>query len=76
MTSDSSVLFSLCSLEFPLNVLAASGTCLPVASGNTLSTSSFSVLDGSHVSRLTMNLFSAAQIIDFGCRVILDVDSC
>jgi hypothetical protein len=76
MTSDSSALSSLRSLEFPLNVLAASGTCLPVASHDTLSTSSFSVLDGSRVSRLTMNLFFTAQITDFGCRVILDVDSC
>ena len=36
----------------------------------------FSVPDVSHVPRLTMNLFSAAQLTDSGCRVILDVDSC
>jgi hypothetical protein len=36
----------------------------------------FSVPDISHVPRLTMNLFSASQLTDSGCRVILDADSC
>ena len=76
MSSDSSVLSSLRSLDFPVNVLTADGTPLPVASRGTLSTPSFSVPDVSHVPRLTMNLFSAAQLTDSGCRVILDVDSC
>jgi hypothetical protein len=60
MTSDSSGLSSLRSLEFPLNVLTADDTSLSVASRGTLSTSSFSIPDVSHIPRLTMNLFSAA----------------
>jgi hypothetical protein len=76
MTPDSSALSSLCSLEFPLNVLTADGTSLSDASRDTLSIPFFSVPDVSHFPRLTMNLFSAAQIINSGCRVILDVDSC
>ena len=75
-SSDSSALPSLRPLDFPINVLTADGTPLPVASRGTLSTSSFSVPSVSHVPRLTMNLFSAAQLTDSGCRVILDVDSC
>jgi len=63
-------------LIFPLNVLTADGTPLPVASRGILSTPSFSVPSVSHVPRLTMNLFSAAQLTDSGCRVILDADSC
>jgi hypothetical protein len=69
-------LSSLRSLDCPVNVLTADGTPLPVASWGTLSTSCFSVLDVSHVPRLTMNLFSAGQITDSSCRVILDADSC
>jgi hypothetical protein len=48
---------------------------LSVSSRGTLSTF-FYVPDISHVPRLTMNLFSANQITDFGCRVFLDTDSC
>ncbi|KAK1652603.1 hypothetical protein QYE76_070408 [Lolium multiflorum] len=40
-----------------------------------LSTFSFSP-DVSHVPSLKMNLFSASQLFDSGCRVILDADSC
>lgn len=76
MSSDSSVLSSLRPLDHPINVLTADGTPLPVASRGTLSTSSFYVPYVSHVPCLTMNLFSASQLIDCGCRVILDVDSC
>jgi hypothetical protein len=76
MTSDSSFLSASRSLIFPVRVLTADGTSLPVSSRGTLSTSSFSVPDISHVSRLTMNLFSASQLTDSGCRVILDADSC
>jgi hypothetical protein len=75
MTSDSSVLSSLRSLDFPLSVLIADGTSLPVTSRGTLSTSSFSVLDVSLVPRLTMNLLSVAQTADSGCGVLSDVDS-
>jgi hypothetical protein len=76
MTSDSSIMSALCSLISPVNVLTADGTSLPVSSRGTLSTSSFSVLDISHVPRLKMNLFSASQLTDSGCHVILDADSC
>ncbi|SPT18243.1 unnamed protein product [Triticum aestivum] len=76
MSSDSSALSSLRPLDSPINVLTADGTSLPVASRGILSTPSFSVSSVSHVPRLTMNLFSAAQLTDFGCHVILDTDSC
>src|SRR3990170_7522278 len=76
MSSDSSALSSLRPLDFPLNVLTADGTPLPVASRGILSTPSFYVPSVSHVPRLTMNLFSAAQLTDSGCCVILDTDSC
>jgi hypothetical protein len=75
MTSDSSILSTLRSLISHVNVLTADGTSLPVSSRGTLSTSSFSVPDISHIPRLKMNLFSASQITDSGCCVILDVDS-
>jgi hypothetical protein len=76
MTSDSFILSTLCSLISPINVLTADGTSLPVSSRGTLSTSSFSVPNISHVPRLKMNLFSTSQLTDFGCRIILDADSC
>jgi hypothetical protein len=76
MTSDSSILSALHSLICFVNVLTADGTSLPISSRDTLSTSSFSVPDISHVPRLKMNLFSASQLTDSGCRVILDADSC
>jgi hypothetical protein len=75
MTSDSSALSSLRSLDFPLSVLTADGTSLPVTSRGTLSTPSFSVPDVSLVPRLTMNLLSIAQTADSGCRVLFDADS-
>jgi hypothetical protein len=76
MTFDSSILSVLHSLVSPINVLTADGTSFPISSRGTLSTSSFSVPDISHVPRLKMNLFSASQLTDSGCRVILYVDSC
>ena len=76
MSSDSSALSSLRPLDSPINVLIADGTSLPVASRGILSTPSVSVPSVSHVPRLTMNLFSAAQLTDSGCRVILVTDSC
>jgi hypothetical protein len=75
MTSGSSLLFAIRSLISPVRVLTADGTSLSVSSRGTLSTSSFSVPDISHVSRLKMNLFSASQLTDSGCRVILDANS-
>jgi hypothetical protein len=76
MTSASSILSALCSLVSPIRVITADGTSLPVSSRGTLSTSSFFVPDISHVPRLKMNLFSASQLTDSDCRVILDADSC
>src|SRR4051812_48172388 len=75
MTFESSSLSALHSLPSPVRVLTADGTSLPVSSRGTLSTSSFSVPDISHVPRLKMNLFSASQLTNSGCRVILDADS-
>jgi hypothetical protein len=75
MTSDSSALSSLYSLDFPLFVLTADDTTLPVTTGGTLSTPSFYVLDVSLVPRLTMNLLSVGQTVDSGCRILFDVDS-
>jgi hypothetical protein len=75
MTSSSSALSSLHSLDFPLSVLTADGTSLPVTSCGTLSTPFFSVPDVSLVPRLAMNLLFAAQTANSGCRVIFDADS-
>ena len=75
MSSHSSALSSLRSLDSPVHVFTADGTPLSVASRGNLSTP-YSVLDVAHVPRLTMNLFSAGQLTDSGCRVILDIDSC
>jgi hypothetical protein len=76
MTSDSSLLSTIPSLISPVRVLTADGTSLSISSRGTLSTSSFSVPDISHVPRLKMNLFSASQLTNSGCCVILDTDSC
>jgi hypothetical protein len=76
MTSNSSILSAFRSLLSPVRVLTADGTSLPVSSRGTLSTSSFSVPDISHVPHLKMNLFSAGQLTDSSCRIILDADSC
>jgi hypothetical protein len=75
MTSASSILSALCSLVSPVRVIMADDTSLPVSSRGTLSTFSFYVPDVSHVPSLKMNLFSASQLTDSGCRVILDADS-
>ena len=76
MTFESSSLSALRSLPSPVRVFTADGTSLPVSSRGTLSTSSFFVPDISHVPLLKMNLFSASQLTDSGCRIILDADSC
>jgi histone deacetylase 1/2 len=76
MISDSSLLSAIRSLISLVCVLTADGTSLPVSSRGTLSTSSFSVPDTSHVPRLKMNMFSASQLTNSSCRVILDADSC
>jgi len=57
-------------------VHTADGTSLPVVGGGTLTTSSFHIPTVSHVPQLTMQLMSAGQITDHGCRIILEADSC
>ena len=57
-------------------VQTADGTFLPVVGRGVLSTSSFHVPTVSHVPQLTMQLMSAGQITDHGCRIILESDSC
>ena len=66
MSSHSSALSSLRSLDSPVHVFTADGTPLSVASRGHLSTPSYSVPDVAHVPRLTMNLYSAGQLTDSG----------
>ena len=47
-----------------------------VARQGTLSSPSFHAPAVSYVPKLTMQLISAGQVTDHGCRVILDSDSC
>jgi hypothetical protein len=60
----------------PSIVQTADSTSLPVAARGTLSTSFFHVPTVFHVPQLTMQLMFAGQIINHGCRIILEVDSC
>ncbi len=76
MTHDRSSLSSICSPLVPTTVHTADGTPLAVVGRGTLSTSSFSVPAVSYVPKLAMQLMSAGQLTDHGCRVILDSDSC
>jgi hypothetical protein len=76
MTPDSSRLASLSPVDPPPIVQTADGTSLPVVGRGVLSTSSFHVPTVSHVPQLTMQLMSAGQITDHGCRIILESDSC
>jgi len=76
MTPDSTQLSSLSSLDHSIVVQTADGTSLPVTRRGILSTSSFHVPTVSHVPNLTMQLMSAGQITDHGCRIILESDSC
>jgi len=76
MTPDSSQLSSLSIVDPPPIVQTADGTSLPVVGRGVLSTSSFHVPTVSHVPQLTMQLMSAGQITDHGCRIILESDSC
>jgi len=76
MTPDSTQLSSLSSLDHSIVVQTADGTSLPVTRRGILSTSSFHVPTISHVPNLTMQLMSAGQITDHGCRIILESDSC
>lgn len=70
MTSDSTSLTSRSPVQ------TADGTPLSVTGLGTLCTSFFTVPNVSYVPKLTMQLMSAGQLTDHGCRVILDSDSC
>jgi hypothetical protein len=76
MTHDSTHLDSLSLLHSFVSIKTADGTPLPVVGQGTLYTSNFHVSSVSHVPQLHLQLFSAGQITDHGCRVILDFDSC
>jgi transposase InsO family protein len=76
MTHDRSSLSSIYSPLVPTTVHTADGTPLAVVGRGTLSTSSFSVPAVFYVPKLAMQLMSAGQLTDHGCRVILDSDSC
>jgi hypothetical protein len=76
MTPNRSHLSSIRSPLVPITVQTADGTPLSVVGRGTLSSSSFSVPAVSYVPKLTMQLMSAGQLTDHGCRVILDSDSC
>jgi hypothetical protein len=76
MTHDSTHLDSLSSLHSPVSVKTADGTPLPGVGQGTLYTSSFHVLSVSHVPHLHLQLFSADQITDHGCHLILDSNIC
>jgi hypothetical protein len=75
MTHDSTHLDSLSSLHSPVSIKTPDGT-LPIVGQGTLYTSSFHVPSVSHVPQLHLLLFSAGQITDHGCCVILDFDFC
>jgi len=74
--ADSTQLSSLSSVDHPLVVQTAHGTSISVAGRGVLSTSSFHVPTVLHVPNLTMQLMSARQITNYGCRIILELDSC
>jgi hypothetical protein len=76
MTHDSTHLDSLSSLHSSVSVKTIDGTPLPVVDQGTLYTSSFHVPSDSHVPQLHLQLFSAGQITDHDCRVILDSNFC
>jgi hypothetical protein len=76
MTHDSTYLDSLSSLHSPVSVKTADDTPLPIVGVSTLYTSSFHVPYVSHVPQPHLQFFSTDQIIDHGCRVILDSDFC
>ncbi|KAL9664356.1 hypothetical protein QQ045_019756 [Rhodiola kirilowii] len=67
---------SVSPLIAPLSVQTADGTSLFVVGRGTLSSSSFSVSSISFVPQLAIQLISAGQLTDHGCRIILDSDSC
>ena len=76
MTTHTTHLSSLSSSDSPILVRTADGTSLPIAGRGALSTFSFEIPNVSYVPQLTMQLLSAGQITDHGCRIILESDSC
>jgi hypothetical protein len=75
MAPNSTRLSSICSPSISLTVQTTDGSPLSVVGRGTLSSSSFHVPNVSYVPDLTMQLISAGQLTDHGCRVILDSDS-
>jgi hypothetical protein len=67
---DHTCLSSICCPSIPLTVQTVDGSPLSVVGSGTLSSSSFHVPNVSYVPNLTMQLISAGQLIDHGCRVI------
>ena len=76
MTSNCTSLSSIRPSSTPITVQTADGSTLPVLGHGTLLSSSFHVPTVSYVPNLTMQLISAGQLTDHGCRVIFDSDSC
>ncbi|XP_062191268.1 uncharacterized protein LOC133895084 [Phragmites australis] len=76
MTHDRTNLSSISTPSIPITVHTADGSPLSVAGRGTLLSDSFHVPAVSYVPKLTMQLISAGQLTDHGCRVILDSDSC
>ena len=76
MTPDHTSLSSISTPSIPITVHTADGSSLSVAGQGTLSSPSFHVPAVSYIPKLTMQLISAGQLTDHGCRVILDSDSC
>jgi hypothetical protein len=76
MTPDRTSLSSISPSSLPITVQTADGSSLSVAGQGTLLSPSFHVPAVSYVPKLTMQLISAGQLTDHGCRVILDSDSC
>uniref|UniRef100_A0A0A9DGS4 GAG-pre-integrase domain-containing protein n=1 Tax=Arundo donax TaxID=35708 RepID=A0A0A9DGS4_ARUDO len=75
MTHDRTSLSSISTPSISTTVYTADGSPLPVAGRGTLLSDSFH-LPAIYVPKLTMQLILAGQLTDYGCRVILDYDSC
>ena len=76
MTPDRTSLSSISPSSLPITIQTADGSSLSVAGQGTLLSPSFHVPAISYVPKLTMQLISAGQLSDHGCRVILDSESC
>ena len=76
MTPDHTSLSSISTPSIPIIVQTADRSSLSVAGQGTLLSTSFHVPVVSYIPKLTMQLISAGQLTDHGCRVILDSESC